>query len=111
MRRLRFASRKKRLYARARWHFGSGRNYCQGCGEQEINCSIYRCRYVETTLKTTEGHQAWEVLLKLSEPDLGVALTVAENLGLKSAVMTELLSVGIQGIKAGMSDMSESGRS
>lgn len=111
MRCLRFASRKKRIYARARWHFGSGRNYCQGCGEQEINCPIYRCRYVETTLKTTEGHQAWEVLLKLSEPDLGVALTVAENLGLKSAVMTELLSVGIQGIKAGMSDMSESGRS
>ncbi len=49
-------------------------------------------------------------MLKLSEPDLGVALTVAENLGLKSAVITELLSVGIQGIKAGMSDMSESGR-
>jgi hypothetical protein len=35
---------------------------------------------------------------------------VAENLGLKSAVMTELLSVGIQGIKAGMNDMSESGK-
>lgn len=100
------SAEKKHIYARARWHFGSGRNYCQGCGEQEINYPIYRCRYVETTLKTTEGHQAWEVLLKLSEPDLGVALTMAENLGLKSEIMTELLSVGIQGIKAGMNDIS-----
>ena len=61
-----------------------------------------------------EGLDEWGVaksLEGLSEPDLGVALTVADNLGLKSAVMTELLSVGIQGIKAGMSDMSESGRS
>lgn len=58
-------------------------------------------------MKTVQGYQAWEVLLKLSDPDLGVALTVADNLGLKSAVMTELLSVGIQGIKAGMSDISE----
>lgn len=100
-----------RVYARARWHFGSGRSYCQGCGTDRANCPIHKCKYVETTFQTVEGQQAWEVLLKLSEPDLGVALTVAENLGLKSAVMTELLSVGIQGIKAGMSDMSESGRS
>ena len=48
-----------------------------------------------------------EVLLKLSEPDLGVALTGAENVGLKSEIMTELLSVGIQGIKAGLNEHSE----
>lgn len=55
-------------------------------------------------MKTVQGYQAWEVLLKLSDLDLGVALTVADNLGLKSEIMTELLSVGIQGIKAGLND-------
>ena len=58
-------------------------------------------------MKTVQGYQAWEVLLKLSDPDLGIALTVADNLGLKSEIMTELLSVGIQGIKAGLNEHSE----
>ena len=57
------------------------------------------------------GQQAWEVLLKLSEPELGVALTLAQNLGLNMELMTELLPAGVQGIKAGIQDMSENGRS
>ena len=49
-------------------------------------------------------------MLKLSEPDLGVALKLAENLGLNMQMMTELLPVGVQGIKAGIQDMSENGK-
>ena len=75
--------------------------------EQGINCPIYRCRYIETTLKTTEGHQAWEVLLKLSEPNFSEALEIAKHLNFDMELMTELLSSGIQGLKAGLSDMTK----
>lgn len=54
--------------------------------------------------ETIEGHQAWEVLLKLSEPDISVALGIARNLGFDMMLMSELLPVGIQGIKAGLNE-------
>lgn len=93
---------KKRLYARAKWHFGDGRSYCKGCGQKETLCPLYKCRYIETALKTVEGYQAWEVLLKLSEPNLSEALKIAEHLGFDMAIMSELLPIGIQGIKCGV---------
>ena len=99
--------RKKRLYSRAKWHFGGGRTYCKGCGGQQLYCPIDKCQYNQTTLKTTAGYQAWEVLLKLSEPDLSVALEIAKNLGFDMELMSELLPVGIQGIKEGLNEHSE----
>ena len=50
------------------------------------------------SLKTVEGYQAWEILLKLSKPDLSLALSLAQNLGLDMEVMSELLPVGIRGM-------------
>lgn len=58
-------------------------------------------------MQTVEGYQAWEVLLKLSEPDLSVALNIARNLGFDMDIMCELLPVGIQGIKSGLDVMSK----
>lgn len=97
---------KKRLYVRSKWHFGDGRTYCQGCGEK-TNCPIHKCRYIETSLKTAEGYQAWEVLLKLSEPDLKTAFEIAQNLGFDMAIMTELLPTAIHGMKEGIHGKSE----
>lgn len=51
-----------------------------------------------------EGYQAWEVLLKLVDPDLNLALKIAENLGLDMGLMAELLPVGVQGIKDGLAE-------
>lgn len=91
-------NRKKRLHARAKWHFGDGRSYCDGCSELNPLCPFHKCRYTETTLETDVGYQAWEVLLKLSEPDLGLALSIAQSLGFDMELMSELLPKGIAGI-------------
>ena len=82
--------------ARAKWHFGDGRSYCAGCNQDgKIFCPFHKCRYIETSLKTVEGYQAWEILLKLSKPDLTLALSLAQNLGLDMEIMSELLPIGI----------------
>lgn len=49
-----------------------------------------------------EGYQAWEVLLKLPEPDLKTAFEIAQNLGFDMAIMTELLPTAIHGMKEGI---------
>ena len=72
--------------------------------DQGINCPLYRCRYVETTLKTTEGHQAWGGLLKLSEQNLSKALEVAKCLEFDLVLMAELLPVGILDMRQGGND-------
>lgn len=91
-----FGSGKKRIFARAKWHFGDGRSYCAGCNQDgKIFCPFHKCRYTETSLKTVEGYQAWEILLKLSKPDLSLALSLAQNLGLDMEIMSELLPVGL----------------
>ena len=93
------ASSKKRLYARAQWHFGDGRSYCRGCGEDgKTVCPFHKCRYIETVLETDVGYQAWEILLKLPKPDLLLALNLAQNLGFDMELMSELLPVGIAGM-------------
>ena len=51
-----------------------------------------------------DGYQAWEVLLKLSEPDLSVALQIASAMGFDIPAMAELLPVGLQGMKSGLSE-------
>ena len=56
---------------------------------------MHKCQYTETSLKTVEGYQAWEILLKLSKPDLTLALSLAQNLGLDMEIMSELLPIGI----------------
>lgn len=58
-------------------------------------------------MQTAEGYQAWEVLLKLSEPDLSVALTISNNFGFNKELATEFLSVGVQGMKQGLNEHSE----
>ena len=50
--------------------------------------------------QTIEGYQAWEVLLKLTEPNLSLALDIARNLGFDMDIMSELLPVGIWGMKS-----------
>lgn len=50
------------------------------------------------TLETDVGYQAWEVLLKLPEPDLSMALDIARNLNFDMEMMCELLPVGIAGM-------------
>ena len=47
---------------------------------------------------TIEGYQAWEVLLKLSEPNLSLALDIAQNLGFDMDIMCELLPIAILAI-------------
>jgi hypothetical protein len=41
-------------------------------------------------------------LLKLPEPDLALALQLAQNLGLDMDIMSELLPVGISGMVKGL---------
>lgn len=50
--------------------------------------------------QTIEGYQAWEVLLKLTEQNLSLALDIARNLGFDMDLMSELLPVGIWGMKS-----------
>lgn len=45
--------------------------------------------------------------MKLSEPNLSEALEIAKHLNFDMELMTELLSSGIQGLKAGLSDMTK----
>ena len=97
-------SGKKRLHARAKWHFGDGRSYCDGCSELNPLCPFHKCRYTETTLKTDVGYQAWEILLKLSEPDLTQALNLAQYLGFDMDIMSELLPVGVYAMKTALND-------
>lgn len=79
--------------ARCQWHFGKGRDYCKGCSETNKLCSIEKCKYIETAPQTVEGWQAWEVLKRLSEPDLSLALNIAKNLGFDLEIMSELLAI------------------
>ena len=50
-----------------------------------------------------QGYQAWEVILKLPEPDLGIAFEIAKNFGLDMEIMTEFLPVCMQAIKDAIS--------
>lgn len=95
---------KKRLHARAKWHFGDGRNYCKGCSELNPLCPFHKCKYTETTLETDVGYQAWEVLLKLSKPDLSMALDIARNLNFDIEIMSELLPVSVAGMRNGLDE-------
>ena len=54
-----------------------------------------------------EGYHAWEVLLKLPEPDLSVAFNIAAALGFDISIMAELLPAGVQGIKDGLAEERE----
>ena len=51
-----------------------------------------------------EGYQAWEVLLKLAEPDLKTALKIAKIQNLDMETLVELLSVGVFAMKQGLND-------
>ncbi len=56
---------------------------------------------------TVEGYQAWEILLKLSEPNLSLALDVARGLGFDADVMSELLPLAIQAMKTALNENKE----
>ena len=58
--------------------------------------------------QTIEGYQAWEVLLKLPEPNLSVALDIARNLKLDDDIMSELLPIAVLGMKSGLNDLNSS---
>ena len=51
-----------------------------------------------------EGYQAWEILLKLSEPDLMQALSLAQYLGFDMEIMSELLPVGVYAMKISLGE-------
>lgn len=51
-----------------------------------------------------EGYQAWEILLKLSKPDLTQALSLAQYLGFDMDIMSELLPVGVYAMKTALND-------
>lgn len=53
---------------------------------------------------TIEGYQAWEVLLKLSEPNLETALKIAKIQNLDMETLVELLPVGVFAMKQGLND-------
>jgi len=55
-------------------------------------------------LETDIGYQAWEVLLKLSKPDLSMALDIARNLNFDIEIMSELLPVGVAGMRNGLDE-------
>lgn len=55
-------------------------------------------------METDVGYQAWEILLKLPEPDLSLALDIARNLNFDMEMMCELLPVGIAGVKNGLDE-------
>ena len=54
-----------------------------------------------------EGYQAWEVLLKLSEPNLSLALDIARSLGFYMDIMSELLPISIQAMKSALNEDKE----
>ena len=45
--------------------------------------------------------------MKLSEPDLNMALELAHHLGFEMSLMAELLPVGIQGMKAALNEKND----
>ena len=51
-----------------------------------------------------EGYQAWEILLKLSEPGLTQALSLAQYLGFYMDIMSELLPIGVYAMKTALND-------
>lgn len=55
-------------------------------------------------METDVGYQAWAVLLKLPEPDLSLALDIARNLNFDMEIMSELLPVGVAGMRNGLDE-------
>ncbi|MBQ8481009.1 MAG: hypothetical protein IJ532_00545 [Alphaproteobacteria bacterium] len=45
--------------------------------------------------------------MKLSEPNLSLALDIAHNLGFDMDIMSELLPIGIQAMKSALSENKE----
>ena len=43
-------------------------------------------------------------MLKLPQPDLGLALQIAQNMGFDMELMSELLPIGIAGIKSALKE-------
>ena len=112
-------SRKKKLNARARWHWGGGVAYCDSCAERDEPCSRGEpgrngklCPYVEHRLSDEAEFQAWEVLAGASGSlviapnghvvglDLGAALTLAAARGFDLAA--PLLPAAAAGLVDGL---------
>jgi hypothetical protein len=110
--------RKKRLKARAEWHFGGGPEYCvsctrldRPCARGETGCDGRRCPYLEHAPLTDAGWQAWDVLTRCAGQlrlapngaavigiDFTAAIALATALGYEARSVAELLPAGEVGL-------------
>ncbi len=90
-------SGKKRLVARAEWHFGGGDAYCGACGR-----SCPDCPYRLNAPETFEGLQVWDLALKITGQlraipgaalgwDLTAGFALAAALGVNRTAVAEFL--------------------
>lgn len=90
--------RKKRLSVLARWHFGKGAKYCLEC---DGPCP--RCPRKIVRPRTVEGHQLWDLIIRLGDRqlratngillgwDMVAALEMGAALGVSRRLITEVL--------------------
>jgi hypothetical protein len=104
------------MTARARWHFGGGAGYCDGCRRQGLPCASGEpgrdgsfCTYVANEPLTDVGWQAWDILTRCAGQvrflpgavvglDLGAALGMGAAAGYDVAGLAELLPAGEAGM-------------
>jgi hypothetical protein len=116
------------MTARARWHFGGGAGYCEGCRRQGLPCARGEpgrdgevCAYFANEPLTEAGWQAWDILTRCAGQlrmlpgavvglDLGVALAVGAAAGYDVAALAELLPAGEAGLVGAMNERLRDGR-
>ena len=88
---------RKRLRARAAWHFGRGPEYCRGCAALGRDCAD-ACPYAAHAPASVQGHACWsagtacaEVTMAGLTLDTAGALAAARDLGASGWAAAELL--------------------
>jgi hypothetical protein len=115
------------MTARARWHFGGGAGYCDGCRAQGLPCAKGEpgrdgelCAYIANEPLTGIGWQAWDILTRCAGQlrlvpgavvgiDLGAAMAVGAAAGYDPAGLAELLPAGELGMVQAMNERLRSG--
>ena len=120
--------RKKRLRARAEWHFGGGPEYCSNCtqldrpcAKGEAGCDGHRCPYIEHAPLTDAGWQAWDVLARCAGQlrlapnafvviglDLSATIALATALGYNARFVAELLPAAEAGLVKALNERLDS---
>jgi hypothetical protein len=116
--------RKKRLKARAEWHFGGRPEYCaicarldRPCANGKLGCDGRRCPYIEDEPLTDGGWQAWDVVTRCAGQlrlvpnasaviglDLAAAISLATALGYDTRSVGELLPAAEAGLVAALNN-------